>query len=86
VIANRTGQNLKVFVKLDEARCYCWDFAPDQVASLAVDGARLAASQCFVWAESGATRWDEYKDKALVLCPTPYQAGAIGDYIFTFTP
>jgi hypothetical protein len=84
VIANRTGQSLRVFVKLDEARSYRWDFAPGQVASLAVGSERLAASQAFVWAEAGPNRWEEYKNRPLVLVQAPYRAEAIGTFTFTF--
>jgi hypothetical protein len=84
VIANRTGQHLKVFVKIDEARCYRWDFAPDQVACLAVGGEPLTLSQVFLWAESDASRWDEYRDRPLVLVPAPYRAEAVRSFTFTF--
>ncbi len=86
VIANRTGQSIRVFVKLDDGRCYRYDLAPDQVSRLAVDDVPLALSQCFVWAESDTTQWDEYKDKALVVCDAPYPSETVADYTFTFNP
>jgi hypothetical protein len=86
-VVNRTGQTIKVFVKLGtDDTASMRELAPGAVAELTNRGAPLVASQVFLWAEGDGYRFLDYRNSPLVLVSAPYRAAAIDTCTFTFNP
>jgi hypothetical protein len=86
-VVNRTGRNIKVFVKLGvDDTVSMRELPPGAVAELTNRGAPLVASQVFLWAEGDGYRFMDYRNSPLVLVSAPYRAVTIDTCTFTFNP
>jgi hypothetical protein len=85
-VKNDTGDVLTVYVRYpgDEQQTWKWTFQPDELSYLAIENERITASQVYIWAESGMSRWDRYKDELFNVVPEPYRADAIATHTHTF--
>jgi hypothetical protein len=87
-VANRSGQDLTVYVKVNEDdQPWIWSIPDGRTAYLAAEGERLAASAVYIWAESGSgTKWTKNKDDVRNLVPAPCQANEVRTFACTFNP
>jgi hypothetical protein len=84
-VANRTGQDLRVYVRAGDDEGPSVRHLPAGGASyVMVDGRRLAASEIRVWAKSDTSAWAEHKHVPLALVPEPYRAAEVATYTHVF--
>ena len=84
-VANRTGQDLRVYVRAGDDEGPSVRYLPAGTASyITVDGRRLAASEVRVWAKSDTSAWTDYKEEPLTLVSAPYRAAEIATYTHVF--
>jgi hypothetical protein len=84
-VANRTGQDLRVYVRAGDDEGPSVRYLPAGAASyITVDGRRLAASEVRVWAKSDTSAWTDYKEEPLTLVPEPYRAAEVATYTHVF--
>jgi hypothetical protein len=84
-VVNRTGQDLRVYVRAGDDEGPSVRYLPAGTASyITVDGARLAASEVRVWAKSDTSAWTDYKQVPLTLVAEPYRAAEVATYTHVF--
>jgi hypothetical protein len=84
-VANRTGQELRVYVRAGDDEGPSVRHLPAGTASyVTVDGRRLAASEVRVWAKSDTSAWTEHKHVTLTLVAEPYRAAEVATYTHVF--
>jgi hypothetical protein len=84
-VANRTGQDLRVYVQAGDDEGPSVRYLPaGRAGYVTVAGERLTASEVRVWAKSDTSAWTDYKEEPLTLVPAPYRATEIATYTHVF--